>query len=324
MAEERLIDDDKDRKYKIRINEDGEEELIIAPQTAAEEAAEIDFEVPDFDDDDEEAAVMTPEQLAARQRQREEEAARRAKKVAAYVRRAKACLEEEDFSGASYALNEAGELDKENGEIYALKIKVYTKYFSDWSFIDDCAEAADGLAEYASDGLKQDLKAISAPLTQRISQTEASAAQLNEENEYRKAERRASFAARKKASLTAFCACAAPFVLFTVLAIVFGVRFMYTREDALFTIITIVCASLALVAFVAMLFLAHRLWDASRNVRLNERNSSTRLGREYEEQSAQLRQLTRIYAAINSISAPSQAPSQAPADCNADNAEDKA
>ena len=55
MAEERLIDDDKDRKYKIRVNEDGEEELIIAPQTAAEEAAEIDFEVPDFDDDDEEA-----------------------------------------------------------------------------------------------------------------------------------------------------------------------------------------------------------------------------------------------------------------------------
>ena len=52
MAEERLIDDDKDRKYKIRVNEDGEEELIIAPQTAAEEAAEIDFEVPDFDDDD--------------------------------------------------------------------------------------------------------------------------------------------------------------------------------------------------------------------------------------------------------------------------------
>ena len=143
MAEERLIDDDKDRKYKIRINEDGEEELIIAPQTAAEEAAEIDFEVPDFDDDDEEAAVMTPEQLAARQRRREEEAARRAKKVAAYVLRAKKCLEEEDFSGASYALNEAGELDNENGEIYALKIKAYTKRFSDWSFIDDCAEAAD-------------------------------------------------------------------------------------------------------------------------------------------------------------------------------------
>ena len=29
MAEERLIDEDKDRKYRLRINEDGEEELVI-------------------------------------------------------------------------------------------------------------------------------------------------------------------------------------------------------------------------------------------------------------------------------------------------------
>ena len=79
MAEERLIDDDKDRKYKIRKNENGEEELVISPQDGEEEnAEEVSFEVPDFDTDDEEAAVMTPEQLAARQRQREEEEARRA------------------------------------------------------------------------------------------------------------------------------------------------------------------------------------------------------------------------------------------------------
>ena len=29
MAEERLIDDDKDKKYKIRKNADGEDELYI-------------------------------------------------------------------------------------------------------------------------------------------------------------------------------------------------------------------------------------------------------------------------------------------------------
>ena len=29
MAEERIIDDDKDKKYRIRINEDGEEELEV-------------------------------------------------------------------------------------------------------------------------------------------------------------------------------------------------------------------------------------------------------------------------------------------------------
>ncbi len=64
-----MIDDDKDRKYKIRKNEDGEDELYIEGGDGEEE---IGFEVPEFDTDDEEAAVMTPEQLAERERRREE------------------------------------------------------------------------------------------------------------------------------------------------------------------------------------------------------------------------------------------------------------
>ena len=61
MAEERLIDDDKDRKYKIRINEDGEEELVIDDRVEEPEVEEQpEFDMTDFDEDDEEAAVMTP------------------------------------------------------------------------------------------------------------------------------------------------------------------------------------------------------------------------------------------------------------------------
>ena len=59
MAEERLIDDDKDKKYKIRINEQGEEELVLDETRAesdAEESDEVGFEVPELDEDDEEAA----------------------------------------------------------------------------------------------------------------------------------------------------------------------------------------------------------------------------------------------------------------------------
>ena len=37
MAEERLIDDDKDRKYRIRKNENGEEELVIIDDVEEEE-----------------------------------------------------------------------------------------------------------------------------------------------------------------------------------------------------------------------------------------------------------------------------------------------
>ena len=37
MAEERLIDADKDKKYKIRINENGEEELVVVDNSDEEE-----------------------------------------------------------------------------------------------------------------------------------------------------------------------------------------------------------------------------------------------------------------------------------------------
>ena len=33
MAEERLIDDDKDKKYKIRKNEKGEDELYLSEES---------------------------------------------------------------------------------------------------------------------------------------------------------------------------------------------------------------------------------------------------------------------------------------------------
>ena len=94
MAEERLIDDnrdkDKDRKYRFRINEDGEEELEIVedPDNEPEEQTEQDvggLEVPEFKEDDEEAAVMTPEQLFAERQKAENERAARENKARALI-----------------------------------------------------------------------------------------------------------------------------------------------------------------------------------------------------------------------------------------------
>ena len=82
MAEERLIDDDKDRKYRIRVNENGEEELeIIDPDDVDEEPV---FDMPDYEEDDEEAAILTPEQLAERERIKAEEERARAEKLSAF------------------------------------------------------------------------------------------------------------------------------------------------------------------------------------------------------------------------------------------------
>ena len=68
MAEERLIDDDKDKKYRIKINADGEEELVINEdaEEQTENVEEVAFEAPEQEDNDEEAAVLTPEQYAAK------------------------------------------------------------------------------------------------------------------------------------------------------------------------------------------------------------------------------------------------------------------
>ena len=111
MAEERLIDDDKDRKYKIVKNADGEDELVIdgAPDEA-ESADEVGFEVPELDSDDEEAAIMTPEQLAARERMREEAEAARRKKLSEIAARASSLLDEKKYGDAGYVLAEADEL----------------------------------------------------------------------------------------------------------------------------------------------------------------------------------------------------------------------
>ena len=56
MAEERLIDEDKDRKYRIRINENGEEELVIIDTEEEEE------EIPEFSVVTDEGEEMSPEQ----------------------------------------------------------------------------------------------------------------------------------------------------------------------------------------------------------------------------------------------------------------------
>lgn len=303
MAEERLIDDDKDRKYKIRINENGEEELVIAPRGEDEEADEdaIGFEVPEFDTDDEEAAIMTPEQLAARQKAREEEEARRKQKVEAHLSRAKVCLEQGDYEGARFQLNEAGELDGRNGEISVLKVKTLSRNFTDYTMIDECAEAADGVEEFATDEQKAELLALAAPLVERIEKEKKELVALDKENTEKKNERRGVFVARRKKAMIGFVASASPFAAFLVAAIVIGATLMFTREDGLYIILTAVFAALALGAFIATLAFAHKLWEEARNVKLNERNSSTKIGREYEAKKADYDKLTRIYASFNGV-----------------------
>ena len=299
MAEERLIDDDKDRKYKIRINEDGEEELVIDDTAEEDEESDIPvFEVPVYEEDDEEAAVLTPEQLLERERIKREEEEARAERVNSLCAKAREKLEEGDFEAAKYALSQAEELTGESGEVYCLKLRTLTRGFTDYTLLEDCAEAADGVKEYADEESKAQLKAMSAGLEKLVAEAEEQTNKLAEENESKKEERRSAFAQQKKRTLAGLLGTAGPFICFLMATIIFG-SMMFSKENGSFIIVTIVLGALTLIALVCALVAANKFWTAMRNVKLNERDTSTKLGREYLESKTRYELLNRIYTALN-------------------------
>ena len=116
MAEERFIDDDlnKNKKYRIRVNEDGEEELIIdAPTDDEQPEGQMLFDVEEVEEEDEEAAAMTPEQLAARREKEQREELERQLKLGALLESAQRDIENGAWSTALDCLAMADELSRE-------------------------------------------------------------------------------------------------------------------------------------------------------------------------------------------------------------------
>ncbi len=299
MAEERLIDDDKDRKYKIRKNADGEEELIVIdPEDGEEEGSDIPvFNVPVYDEDDEEAATLTPEQLAERERKKQEEEKQRERKVNSLIAKTYEKLEEGDFEGALYNISQAELLADKSGEVYFLKLKALSRNLTDFISSEDCAKAADGVAEYCNKEQKAQLKQLSAALESRIAEAEKKCGMLYEENENKKEERRSFFAEKQRRATGLFLGTAAPAVVLLIVAIVCG-SLMFSVENGTFIILTIVFAALTLIAFIITLFTAKKFLQALRNVRLNEKDTSTKLGRDYVQSKTELEQLKRVKASF--------------------------
>lgn len=302
MAEERLIDTDKDKKYRFRINENGEEELIIDDGAAQEESGEeveVGFEVPELSEDDEEAATMTPEQLAERRKQLEREKAENDKKVKELLAVALERIGQDKYSTALEAACAAEELDPENGGIHALKLVIYTRSFTDYTQCEKAAEAAECAKKYcpaediedmrnkAGDGLKAEIEKLGAEVEK-----------LNAENEEKKAERSVRFDADKKKALIVFLAVAVPTLAALICTIYFS-TVIFASADGLYLILTIACGAVALVGLALTAFFGRKLSIAARRVRLNKRNTSTKLGRELTAKQSRLKALNAIYVALN-------------------------
>lgn len=293
MAEERLIDDDKDRKYRIRKNENGEEELVIIDDVEEEE----DF--PEYGVVTDEDEQLSEEELVLKNAERRQNMQRKAEELKASAIEK---LAAGDFEGAQYALSQAAELTEYDGELYYLQLKAYSRNMSNFLDLQKCVDAAAGVLEYTGEEQKEELNSASGPLKERISDFEGKCAELSAENEAGKAERRAPFAAKRKRALTFLAGSAVPFVALFVLAIVFA-SMMFADKDGLFIILTIAFTVAAVISLFVTLFAFTRFHDANRKVKLNENDASTKVGRELISCREELENLKKIYSSFgNDIS----------------------
>lgn len=294
MAEERLIDDDKDKKYRIRINENGDEELVIIDDPEEEES-----DAPLFSVVTDEEQTSSDDDTAQRLEERRQAAQRKADelKAVAIVK-----MQEGDWESAQYALSQASELTEYDGELYFLQLKAYSRGMTNFLELEKCVDASVGVREYTGEEQKDELKALSQPLQARIAEFEKKCEEISAQNEQGKEERRQTFLNAKKKSLIVLACTLVPFIALTVLAIVFATM-MFDDLSGIYMILTIVFAAVAVVAFAVNIFTFHKFWNSQRMVKLNEMDTSTKLGRELISCREELENLKGIYSSFqNDIS----------------------
>lgn len=298
MAEERLIDTDKDKKYRIKVNENGEEELVVVEGEGGEAAIEeVMFAVPEEVAEGDESG-LTEEQLEEKRKREEQERAERKEKVDELLKKAKSESLLYRYATALEYIEKAEELDGENGEAQALKLVAYTRNFTDYSQIVPAAEVVDKFKAYASDERKAELLNTAQPsIDEEIAKLRATVSAMNKENEEKKAERAVRFNRDRNIAIGVFCA------LFAVLAICVGVAcyfatIIYTVPTNAYLIATCVFGGAAFLALIAAAFAARYLNTTCRRVRLNKRNTTTQLGRDLLAEQAKLKALVAVYSAL--------------------------
>lgn len=87
-----------------------------------------------------------------------------------------------------------------------------------------------------------------------------------------------------------------------MLAIFFASKLVADNET-LYIALTVAFGVLSLALLILTLVALNRFWTANRKVKLNEKNSSTRIGREYDACAEELEKLKTIYLSFgNDIS----------------------
>ena len=302
MAEERFIDEDKDRKYRIRRNEQGEEELEIIDPEAEQEALEEaynGFEVPEFEEDDEEAVNMTPEQLFLARKKREEEHEQTLAKAAALYEKACALKEDGQDEYALVTLDTAQKTSPEEWRVYPMQLELISKAFTDFSRLDECMDVLESYNEYVPEAARAEFsQKYSKAVEAELSAARAECDRIGAQNEEGRAGRRQKFRAQRKAALIHLLYAAVPFIIFLCLGIGFS-TIMFAAKNGVYLILTIVFFAIAAASLIACVVLVRPLAKAINRLRINESDLSTALGRQHAECVERADKLKELYTAVH-------------------------
>ena len=302
MAEERFIDEDKDRKYRIRKNAEGEEELeIIDPEAEREELEETynSFEVPEFEEDDEEAVNMTPEQLYLNRKRRQAEHEEAEAKAAELYEKACALKEEGQEDYALVTLDTAQKTCADEWRIYPMKLELISKSFTDFSRLEECLDVLDDFTERVPESAREEFsQKYSAAVEAELTAARAECDRIDAQNNEGRTERRQKFRAQRKTALIHLMYAAVPFIVFLCLGIGFS-TVMFAAKNGVYLVLTIIFFALAAAALVACVVLFRPLAKAINRLRVNESDMSTALGRQHAECVARADKLNQLYSAVH-------------------------
>lgn len=295
MAEERLIDTDKDKKYRIRKNADGEDELYIDDGAAEEQVEEVTFMV---DEQPLEESEASADGLAQGDEESEEAKKQNALKAAELIESARKECEKGWYASAVESLEKAIELDSENGEIYALEIVAYTRNFTDYSRVKEAKEYVGELKKYTAKETKQELFTKSnESLQDNIKALSKKVEKLKKENDEQKEIRAKKFIADRNKAIIFISVSLAVFAVFFGLSTYFFLN-VHSIQSNTNLILAIVFTSLEFIALVFTAIILRQLLTACRRVRLNKKNTATKLGRELLANQAELAAFNSIYNAL--------------------------
>ena len=290
-----MRDDDLEKraKYRIRLNADGEEELYYDEDA---DGGEAEFEIPEFLEDDEEAAIMTPEQLAEREEARRREAERRKAENAALIAKVRKLLADGDYAGATSVLDSLYDVGAAFGEAAVLKLRAVTNDLNDFSS-SEISSLAEDIQKNASEDEKKELGGNVVRLKKEMVSLKEKEIDLNEKNETGKGERRAIFL--KKRAQTGYTLGA--IIILFLISLSFSGYFtsiMHSVNSLKYVQIVMVLLIVSGVLFIAMLVAAKFFWKYAWLVKLNEKNSTTQLGRDYEDTVRARAAIEAVLAAI--------------------------